>query len=362
MNSFKSFVDTYFIQINNSLSEALNQFIETGDHKNLSMFLFGFSSKKTSKFICEKIFVSDDDFSFVDFPLAWKIHLFSKKLSFNKDLVFSAIEQYSVEFKEDLYTYENLNLQTIKRLKKNYQEQRLLNLFFSSDFSLVGDINKMLNKVVKSVPEYCNYLPKKPKDLKMLHDKLMTISSKIGDGNYSLNQREDILHMENQVICANYIIKIPKTHFDLVSLGERLNFCIGNGVYSKDVLQKKTSIISINCLKTDKALYGIEFNRYAIKQARGFDNRSVPDKILVAIENLLISRPDLPDDFVSLENHPFIQGYKYNNKDLFVLFKTQSIYAYEGMSEELYEQFEKAESKSKFFHNFIKPLSYLRIK
>lgn len=358
-----NFLQKYYIEINEYLFKAFNDYIKSKNLTNLSNAIFGYQSRMTNKILLQRVIISDEEETFIDFPLAWKIHVFAKKMSFNKDLIFNTVQNYSIEYKEDMYSYESLNIQTIKRLKMVYTEQRILQLFFTTDYMLLEDVNKMLLKIIQTCGDnWKNFLPNKPKDLKTLHDALNIASCRLGNGDFDLNQREDVLKIDNQIICEKYKIIVPKTHFDLVELGRRLHFCIGNGVYSKEVLQRKTSIVAIHDVKTDKPLYGIEFNRYTLKQAKGFDNSSVPDKIICALENLIISRPELPEDFINMTNHKFIKGYKYNNKDLFVLFNTNHVYVYEGISRELYEAFEKAERKGEFFHKFIRKMPYLKIK
>lgn len=90
------------------------------------------------------------------------------------------------------------------------------------------------------------FLPKKPKSLKDLHDSAQRFMSKLGQTDFSLNQREDVLLYDNKKISGtDYIIRVPKTHYDLIDLGEALRFCIGNGSYSNDVRDGKCSIVGI---------------------------------------------------------------------------------------------------------------------
>jgi hypothetical protein len=41
----------------------------------------------TNKILLQRVIISDEEESFIDFPLAWKIHIFAKKMNFNKDLI-----------------------------------------------------------------------------------------------------------------------------------------------------------------------------------------------------------------------------------------------------------------------------------
>ena len=58
-----------------------------------------------------------------------------------------------------------------------------------------------------------------------------------------------------------------------------------------------------------------------------------------------------------------ISEINYDGKLLTVIFKNGSEYVYEGVSEKIYEDFSKAESKGKYFHENINyRYNYSRIK
>jgi len=74
---------------------------------------------------------------------------------------------------------------------------------------------------------------------------------------------------------------------------------------------------------------------------------------LSQIENCLISKPELPTDFIKM-SHSFIYGYKYNNQDMYLMLSNGGIYLYEDVSNKTYEEFMKTDSKGSYFASVIK--------
>ena len=133
----------------------------------------------------------------------------------------------------------------------------------------------------------------------------------------------------------------------MVELGEKLSFCIGNGYYTKEVIDGKCSIVSI-CKQNGKPVYGIQFTRYAIKSAYGFGNTDIPDEVFCELERLLLAKPTLPNDFIAFE-HSFMTGY-----NLYILFKNESIYIYKDLPHYIYDEFMMADSKGSYFAKYIR--------
>lgn len=314
--------------------------------------LFGFHSAMTHKLMFSKVLQEDKT---INIGLANRIYIFGKLLSFNHDLVFSEITSYKLETDVDAEQYPTKKLMTL--LGKKYNEARLLKIFFNHrmDDQEIEDLDVMLKKSIakSSEAETLSLLPDKPKHFIEIHDALDIALSNFSATNTSLKQREDIIKMDGEKILNNLMIKVPRSHYDLVKLGNQLNFCIGNGSYTERVNQGKISIISI--FKDGKPIYGIEFNRYSIKQARGFGNSVLSKELLSALEQVLIKDPVLPEDFIKIEHHPFIYGYKYNNTDLFMMLKGGGIYIYHNMSRNIYDGLVASEAKGKYFHQNIKP-------
>lgn len=323
--------------------------------EKLAEAVFGFVSKQSIKIVVEKIVIES---TYIREDLLTLIQVMSSSLSLNKDLIFGATSKF--DSKGIHIDYNQIKPLNIKKLLKYYPEKRVISLCFENpkEWEFLNDIRSMLIQVEKSDID-CK-LPKKPKSLKEIHDKLSVFCARLGIEDYSLNQREDILKLDNQSIDNDMIIRVPKTHLDLVILGEKLNFCIGNGYYSRQVSEGRDSIVAI--FDKNKPLYGVQFSRYAIKQAYGFGNKRIPKSILLSLQESLISKPVLPDDFISVE-HSFMNGYKYDDVNLYVMFKSGGIYMYEDVDQSTYDDFISAESRGRYFAKVIKPnFSFIRIK
>lgn len=313
--------------------------------------VFGFHSAQAQKLTDSHILKSDNT---IDISLTHRIYIFSKLNNLNRDLLFQEINNYSLEVDVNDEQYPSTDL--ISFLKKHYSDSRLLKLFFHHPLLAdeVNDLQQMLKKMKSkfSTLDIFNMLPDKPKSFMEIHDQCYRVIQNLTVENVALKQREDILKLEGHKILDNFTIKVPTNHYDLVKLGNTLNFCIGNGAYTEKINQGKTSIVAL--YKDNCPVYGIEFSRYNIKQARGYGNTPLSGEILKALEDALIKTPEVPSDFIKIEHHPFIHGYKYNNNELFMLLKGNTIYAYQGVSHDIYDGLVASEHKGKFFHEHIR--------
>lgn len=310
--------------------------------------VFGFSSKKARKFVVNKLFINENfDWAIID-----RVCVLSAKCKINKDLIFQKIDSYELG---SLKKKRTVTQKFIFQLLKSYPEKRVVDLIFE-DSDYIEDTMAMFNQLDKhcdrDAKNYYEFLPKKPKSMKEIHDKCNKILVKIGIADFSLEQREDVLKLDKrEILNGEAVIRVPRTHHDLVDLGEDLNFCIGNGSYSYQVRQGKCSIVAI--YSGNKPLYGVQFTRYSIKQAYGFGNSVVPQNILFEIEDSLISKPEVPEDFIRM-SHSFIYGYKYDNENMYFMLSNGGIYMYENVSNETYEEFMDADSKGSYFASVIK--------
>lgn len=327
-------------------------FLFSGDTVKCCENLFGFHSAMTHKILFSKVL---EEKGSINLGLVHRIYVFSKLLKFNHDLIFNEVNSY--DLKTDVNEEQYPTKKLITFLQKKYNETRILKMFFNTaiDAQELEDLDLMIKRATTktSETEVLELLPEKPKHFMELHDALDISLTNFSVPNIPLKQREDILDLDGEKILNNLVIKVPKTHYDLVKLGNHLNFCIGNGEYTDRINKGKTSVISI--FKDGKPLYGIEFNRYSIKQARGFGNSVLSKSLLDALEDILIREPIIPEDFIKIEKHPFIYGYKYNNTDLFMMLKGGTVYVYHNMSREIYEGLVASEAKGKYFQEFIRP-------
>lgn len=251
-----------------------------------------------------------------------------------------------------------LRINQVKLLLEHMSTDRLLKLIWShnGDLELLSDTILMMKKVKTQDKElWTKYLPKKIKSIRQIHDMSSRIIERFSEGDFDLNQREDILKLDNKTLGDDLTIRVPETHFDLVKLGESLSFCIGNGYYSTKVKNKKSSIISI--FRDKKPVYAIEFSRYHILQAHGWGNRTdfePPKSVLLSLEKLIIKQPECPDDFLPITDSRWINGYKYDNNNLYLLLN-HNIYVYFDVPKEVYEGLLESKTKGRFVNAEIKP-------
>lgn len=333
--------------------KAFKSLFEQDDVVKFCEQIFGFHSAQTHKLTYSHILKPDNT---IDISLAHRIYIFSKLNELNRDLLFQEITNYSLVVDVNEEQYPNTDL--IKFLKQHYSDARILKLFFHHGLKEeeISDLQKMLKKMQTqfSKQDIFNMLPDKPKSFMEIHDQCYRVVQNLNVENVTLKQREDILKLDGHKLLDHFEIRVPANHYDLVKLGNTLNFCIGNGSYTEKINKGKTSIIAV--YKDNTPLYGIEFSRYNIKQARGYGNTPLSGEILRALEEALIKTPEVPSDFIKIESHPFICGYKYNNNELFILFKGNTIYTYQGVSHEIYDGLVETDHKGKYFHENIRNL------
>ena len=131
-----------------------------------------------------------------------------------------------------------------------------------------------------------------------------------------------------------------------------------DGYYSKEVLNKKNSIIAIFDKSGPK--FGVQFTRYNILQAHGLSNdrKFSPPKELLRKLKLIVNKPPvIPSDFIAITDSSVLKGYKYTGKDLYLLLNT-TIYLYFDVPRDLYEELLKSERKGTFLNKEIKTRNF----
>lgn len=336
-----------YIEDNNFHHKSLKIVLDSIDEKygfesnNVCNKIFNNPTKKLRKFTAKMFESKTPDISVLNII---RILSFSNKV--NNDLI---IKNYNPNIDRSFHV-SSITVSFVKKLLNLYPEERVVKILLNDDLSFLSDTIHMMKEI--ELKRELDFLPKKPKTIKEIHDCLNRMSLKLEIPNYSLEQREDILILDNKEIADKMIIRVPKTHYDLVDLGEDLNFCIGNGYYSREVRDGKCSIVSI--YQNNKPLYGIQFSRYAINQAYGFDNEEIPNEILLKLQDALISEPKVPKDFIAISDSKWINGFKYNNKDLYIMMN-HIIYVYFDVEQDVYEELINSDRKGTFVNQIIKP-------
>ena len=302
--------------------------------------IFKNPTKKLRKFTMSLFSVSNPDINVLNL-----IKILSFHLDLNVDLILNHCKAVD-RSRESRF----LTVGFTKELLKIYPEERVIQLVLKDQLRDLNDIIYMFKKIKEE--RELNFLPSKPSNFKDIHDSLTRMSLKLESKDFNLEQRDDILKLDNTKINNGLIIRVPKTHYDLVDLGEDLNFCIGNGMYSEEVKNGRCSIVSIYNEK-QKPVYGVQFNRYAISQAYGLDNKRLPDNILLDLQKALISEPVVPSDFISISDSKWINGFKYNDKDLYIMMN-HIIYVYFDVEKEVYEELITSTRKGTYVNQIIK--------
>jgi len=279
---------------------------------------------------------------------------------FNVDAVIQAARANKNKERE-VEELVKLRIKDINALRAHYNERRIIRLMWETPLKGFRDTMDMMSYIKERVPD-AKYLPAKPKSIDHLHNLCVRMMPKINVENFSLKQREDILLMDNTALNDELTIRVPKTHYDLIDLGEDLGFCIGNGSYSQGVKNGAFSIIALFDKKG--ARYGIQFSRYKILEAQGLGNlpehRPKP-ALLRVLRERFTEAPRLPSHFLPITDSGWIHGYRYNNKDLYLLMN-QMVYVYFDVPEDAYEALLNSEVKGAHFNkHFRNKYAYERV-
>jgi hypothetical protein len=311
-------------------------------------------------------------------------------LGFNPDLVFNYLEKELVKIKTSSQNgndfafshmdRKNVSLfihkEFIKLVKDNVHENKALKLAFNyfSDFYFYIDCCNLFLTVKTEEPKFDwkeFFKNNFDENFDRLHNNLsLDLEYKqieSGVANYSLKQREDFIKMQDATIVVNgetLVVDIPRFRLDLVEYSKKFGNCIGRvESYAENCVTQKNSIIGLFST-TGKPRYCIYTEKYSFTEAKGVDNAVIPKEVFNALQKLLTLKPEIPSDFIPMEDH-FIQGYKYNpeKRSLFILFilNPDVIYEYLEISNEIYEEFSQASSKGAYLNKVIKKCDYDKI-
>ncbi|MDB2343105.1 KTSC domain-containing protein [Porticoccaceae bacterium] len=317
------------------------------DIGSLAHFIFGGATKKTKRLICGALEGSRIPYE----GLAIARTLI--KSGINRDLVINGYEGFVGRGLFPLVPVSAFTVVGVESIRALYTDKRVVAVVFS-DLGLFADTTRMLRRISDSGTKFSE--PIKPKNLGEVHNCAASMMSKIGQEDFTLNQREDILALDGKALGdTGFTLGIPKTHFHLIDVGESLAFCIGNGAYSQSVANGSTSIATI--WRGGELKYAIEFTRFSIEQAQGFGNRTEnkpPREVLAAIEELLIEAPTLPDDFLPITDSRWVNGYKYTQDGDLYLLLSEIVYVYSGVPVEVYEGLLSSHAKGSYVNREIK--------
>lgn len=314
----------------------------------MSQYVFDQNTKASRNCLISMFYV--DSFDFVMLHL---VRILQKNIGMDINHIYQLVKERSVTaFTDDVVNGVIFSIKDITLITKAYPKTRWMKLF-SSHLGLVKDTASMMVTIGDEMPSL-NYLPKKPKSLDDVHFACLRTLPKISQENFSLAQREDVLALDGKVLMGDLMVRVPNCHYDLVDLGESLNFCIGNGDYSRAVANGTSSIVAV--FDKNGPRYGVQFSRYRVLQAHGLSNlpaNKPTGEVLKALQEMLTCEPTLPSDFLPIIDSGWVKGYKYNDKDLYLLLNGV-VYIYFDVPIDVYEELLISDRKGRFVNTIIK--------
>ena len=257
--------------------------------------MFGCKAKKLSRFVNQNLLLVDK----VNPCFINLISLLLKDLKFNYDRVMTFAEN-NIELIKDRVVVDRSNYKIYKKLlvelSKHYSEDRILKLLLpevetSAKFKrihmygirTVDDIEKQF-KILRR-KDSLEHIPKKPKNLNELHDKLTLICRLVNSKDFVLPQ-EEIRKLQNEKV-YNYRIDVPTSNQNLIEIGTYLDICVGDGYYADSILDGDIFILSLKQDNKYAICVEVRSNNYKIEQIKGKYNESVPDKITKRLQKVL---------------------------------------------------------------------------
>ncbi|MCP4914649.1 MAG: hypothetical protein GY909_16150 [Oligoflexia bacterium] len=196
-------------------------------------------------------------------------------------------EHYWADFREisELYGRERMVILT---KNSTYDKQTLYDT--SSMLKRIKDLVKFMeDPEERAIYEGVNLrkiLPGKPKTIAEIHDTLSAILSTLNSRPVKLSTKR-VIHLDEMDVTDELRIVVPKNSRDLVRVGDLLNFCLGNGVYTEKINDAESSILIIEEKGVPK--YALEAIGSHIVQAYGKSNSPVPSEKLNLIKEVFIN-------------------------------------------------------------------------
>lgn len=120
---------------------------------------------------------------------------------------------------------------------------------------------------------------------------LIELLDKLEKDCYSKEYLEEVIQLQVQekmegVFIENCLVYVPKSGQDLVKIGQRMNNCIGKGVYLKKILSGCTNVIVLVDSRGEYK-YCVEFTDNNIIQARGVNNEAMSEDLISKVQTRL---------------------------------------------------------------------------
>jgi hypothetical protein len=248
---------------------------------------------------------------------------------------------------------KSLTQTSVKRLISFYGEARILKMLDKESPAALCQYVIQLDSALKRCQA-------KEKDLSYVDTKLNSIGVAIASldelayklelGDFDLEQKEDTLLIDNYEV-EGLKVRVPRTHYEVVRIGEKLRFCIGNGRYSREV---KEGYPLVALYKGENPVFAFQFSPYRVTEAQGFANKAaVPSSIRQAMRDFFLITPDKTTEFLRIEDSSWVNGYRYDGKDLYLLLNDR-VYAYYDVDIGTYEELLDSRRKGAFVNRYIK--------
>lgn len=247
-----------------------------------------------------------------------------------------------------------ITIKFLKQLKLLFSDKVIIRLFEEENYHLnswrINDSIKLLDLIVKNEELLKKLKKRKIRSFYYLHQHLNRLSLYIKKEDFSLNQKEDVLKLNNNEYVINedkIKIIVPNTKHELLKVSEIFDFCIGTADgYGENISKGHYSFISI--YKNNKPLQGILFDKSRILEAFNIHNDSASFNIKHFVRKLIFKSKKIEAD------SSWISHFEYENNILTLIPKSgKSIYEYE-VDEEVVNELENSFSRGSFFHYNIK--------
>lgn len=137
----------------------------------------------------------------------------------------------------------------------------------------IRDMNRLLDLIRSSCPDYT---PKVGLDMYEAEKRLVNLSKRVGVNDYPFDYSEERLALQDEI--DGHRFRLPKTSGELLSVGNRLNHCVGG--YHSIVQSGGTTIVVVE--KDGCYVLAIEVTSGKVMQVKGMSNNigyHIPDQL-----------------------------------------------------------------------------------